>query len=164
MDSPVATEIGLAASDAGYVSLRFNWRGVGASAGVASAEAEDADADYRAALAFMHESVEGGVVACGYSWGALAAARVVLDWPRVRRLVLVAPPAAMLAAEALRGWGRPTLVLAGDRDEYVPLDPLRALVDGHDAASLVVLEGVDHFFNSGLAHVGRAVREWLDSD
>ena len=26
MDSPVATEVGLAASDAGYVSLRFNWR------------------------------------------------------------------------------------------------------------------------------------------
>ena len=33
MDSPVTTEVALAASDAGYGALRFNYRGVGASAG-----------------------------------------------------------------------------------------------------------------------------------
>ena len=69
MDSPVATEIALAMSDVGFVSLRFNWRGVGASAGIASGEAEDADVDYRAALDFMQESVDGPIIGCGYSWG-----------------------------------------------------------------------------------------------
>ena len=97
MDSPVATEIALAASDSGYGALRFNWRGVGASAGTASGQIEDADADYRAALEFMEaagedETGEGPLVACGYSWGSIAAARLMVSSNRIRRAVLIAPP------------------------------------------------------------------------
>ena len=58
MDSPVATEVAMAASDAGLGALRFNWRGVGASAGVPSGEQADADADYGAALAFLESAGE----------------------------------------------------------------------------------------------------------
>jgi alpha/beta superfamily hydrolase len=162
MESPVTTEIGLAASDVCLVSLRFNWRGVGASAGTPSGEADDADSDYRAALDFMQESVEGPIIACGYSWGAVAAARVGITLPRVRKLVLVSPPAAMLDGEALAVFGRPVLVVVGDRDEYAPVAPLRAVLDRLEHAELVVLEGVDHFFMAGLADVGRSVRQWLD--
>lgn len=161
MDSPVATEVGLAVSDAGYSSLRFNWRGVGASAGVPSGEVSDADTDYAAALDFMQESVDGPILACGYSWGALAAARAALDSVRVRKLVLIAPPPAMLDREALIASGMPMLVIAGDRDDYVPTDALRETLDDIEGASLILLEGVDHFFMTGLAEVGRGVREWL---
>jgi alpha/beta superfamily hydrolase len=136
MESPVATEIGLAASDEGFVSLRFNWRGVGASAGSPS---------------------------CGYSWGALTAARVCLDAPRVQRLVLVAPPPGMLDRDALVACGKPLLVIAGDRDEYVSIDALRKVLDGLPRTELVVLEAVDHFFMSGLADVGHGMRSWLEA-
>lgn len=163
MDSPVTTEIALAASDAGYAALRFNYRGVGASAGTPSGEADDADVDYRAALDFMEESVEGSIVACGYSWGALAASRMCLGSPRIRKLVLVAPPAAMLDGAALAKWGRPILVIAGDQDRFVPIDELKEKLESIKAAELVVLEGVDHFFMNGLANVGRETRRWLDA-
>jgi alpha/beta superfamily hydrolase len=162
MGSPVSTEVAIAASDVGFASLRFDWRGVGGSAGTPSGEVADADRDYRAALDFMQESVEGPIVACGYSWGALAALRVGAASPRTRRLVLVAPPAAMIDADLLASFGRPVLVVAGDRDEYVPVDPLHELLDPLEAAELVVLEGVDHFFMAGLGDLGRCVREWLD--
>jgi len=167
MDSPVATEVALAASDAGYGALRFNWRGVGGSAGSPSGELEDADADYRAALAFLEaagESETGGgpLVACGYSWGSLAAARRLASSKRVRRSVLVAPPPAMLDREALAAWGHPILAIAGDRDGYVPIDELEAKLAGLEGAELVVLPGVDHFFMAGLADVGRVVRSWLE--
>lgn len=161
MDSPVATEIGLAASDQGYVSVRFNWRGVGASAGIPSGETGHADTDYRAALDFVEESVEGGIIAGGYSWGAATAARVAVDRPRVNRLVLVAPPSQMLDAAALKALGKPLLIIAGDRDQYVPLDPIRALVDSIEGAELEILEGVDHFFMAGLADIGRLVRGFI---
>ena len=163
MDSPVATELGLAASDAGYVSLRFNWRGVGASAGKPSGEIADADADCRAALDFMRESVEGGIVACGYSWGSLAVFRTCTAAPRVKKLVLVAPPPAMLERAVFERSGRPTLIVTGDRDSYVPLDALRELVAGLEQIELVVLPDVDHFFMSGLALLGRSVRSWLSA-
>ena len=102
------------------------------------------------------------MVACGYSWGALAAARVGVTSPRVRRLVLVAPPADMLDGAALAAFGRPLLVVVGDRDEYAPVEPLRECLEGVEDAELVVLEGVDHFFMAGLADVGRCTRDWLD--
>lgn len=164
MDSPVVTEIALAASDAGRIALRFDWRGVGASAGAPSGEAADADTDYRAALEFVQDSVTGPIVACGYSFGALAAARVGVGSSRVHGLVLVAPPASMLDAEALTGFAHPLLVIVGDRDELAPQEPLRALVDRVAGAQLVVLEGADHFFmQAGLGELGACIRSWLGS-
>lgn len=161
MDSPVTTEIGLALCDVGFVSLRFNWRGVGASAGTASGEPADADEDYRAALEFMLESVEGPIVGCGYSWGAVTAARVCLEEPRVQKLVLVAPPPAMLDRDALASCGKAILVIVGDRDEYAPIEELREVLDGVDRTELIVLEGGDHFFMTGLVEIGRAIRNWF---
>jgi hypothetical protein len=161
MDSPVTTEIGLALSDAGFVSLRFNWRGVGASAGTASGESADADVDYRAALDFMLESVEGPIVGCGYSWGAVTAVRACLDVPRVQKLVLVAPPPAMLERDALASCGKALLVIVGDQDEYAPIETLREVFDGIGRTELIILKGADHFFMSGLAEVGRGIRNWF---
>lgn len=163
MDSPVATELGLAASDAGYVSLRFNWRGVGGSAGKPSGEMADADTDTLAALDFMQASVEGGIVACGYSWGSLAVYRTCLTAPRVKRLVLVAPPPSLLDRARFENSRKPTLIVTGDRDDYVPIDDLRKLVEGLAQVELVVIPGVDHFFKSGLSELGRSARSWLTS-
>jgi alpha/beta superfamily hydrolase len=163
MDSPVTTEIALAASDAGYGTLRFNYRGVGGSAGTPSGEAEDADVDYRAALEFTQESVDGAILACGYSWGALAASRICVESARVRKLVMIAPPPAMLDCAALAAWGRPILVIAGDQDKFVPIDELKTGLGTIEGAELVVLAGVDHFFMAGLVDVGRQTRGWLSA-
>jgi len=161
MDSPVTTEIGLALSDVGFVSLRFNWRGVGASAGAVSGEAADADVDYCAALEFMHESVEGPIIGCGYSWGAAAAIRACLDRPRVQKLVLIAPPPAMLENDVLTSCGKAMLVIVGDQDQYAPLDALGDALDGVERTELIILKGVDHFFMEGLGQISREIRDWL---
>jgi pimeloyl-ACP methyl ester carboxylesterase len=68
----------------------------------------------------------------------------------------------MVDADLLASFARPVLVVAGDRDEYVPVEPLHELLDPLEGAELVVLEGVDHFFMAGLGDLGRCVREWLD--
>ena len=162
MATPVVTEVATAVELSGYASLRFNWRGVGGSAGVPSGETSVADVDYQAALDFVIDGAPGKVMACGYSWGALAAARVAAASPRVKRMILVAPPAAMLAADALAANGGPVLVLAGDRDDFVPLAPLREALEPIENVSLTVIPGADHFFMSGLGEISSAIREWLD--
>jgi alpha/beta superfamily hydrolase len=149
-------------SDVGFVSLRFNWRGVGASAGTASGEAADADVDYCAALDFMHESVEGPIIGCGYSWGAATAVRACLDRPRVQKLVLISPPPSMLESSVLTSCGKALLVIVGDRDQYAPVDALRETLDGVERTKLIVLEGIDHFFMTGLAEISRDIRNWLE--
>jgi alpha/beta superfamily hydrolase len=161
MDSPVVNELAHACGSAGLASLRFDWRGIGASGGSPSGEGSDAEADVAAALAHLEQTVEGDLVGCGYSFGAVAVLRAARDRPRVRRLVLVSPPSQLLAGEALASWRRPMLLVTGDRDGFAPPAELEALVRGVPALRLQVVEGADHFFVDGLAAVGRAVSEWL---
>jgi len=161
LDSPVVNEIAWAASRAGLATLAFNWRGVGASAGEPSAEPGHADADYAAALAHLAETVSGPLVACGYSFCAAAAVRATRTSERVKRLVLVAPPAAWIQAAELRRCQCPALVVVGACDRLAPAQELAAQLAEVPALELRVIEAADHFFSVGLAEVGGAITRWL---
>ena len=160
MDSPVVAEVAHACASSGLATLRFNWRGVGASAGEPSGDPRDADADYAAALEHLAATVAGPIAVCGYSFGAAAALRAAASSPRVRQAILVAPPPALLGAGDLAGVRR-ALLVAGEEDAIAPPDELRALVAGVPGAHLEVLPDADHFFMIGLAGIGRAVLRFL---
>lgn len=161
MDSPVVNELAWAAARSGLASLRFNWRGVGASSGALSGEAEHADLDYGSALDQMAESVPGPLVACGYSFGAAAAVRAAGRFRRVDRLILVAPPPALIDPPALVAAERRMLVLVGAEDRLAPAAVLAEALAEADAIRLEVIPGADHFFTAGLAELGRLCTEWL---
>lgn len=162
MDAPVCNELAWACAKNGIASLRFNWRGVGASGGAPSGDADDADADLRAALEHMAETVEGPLVLAGYSFGAGAVLRVGVTSPRVKRLVLVAPPPSLLDEDALATLGRRrVLVLAGEADTLAPPDDLEARLAELDAVERIRIPEADHFFAAGLAPLGREVARWL---
>ena len=163
IESPVLNEIAYACGKAGLASMRFNWRGVGASTGTPSGEAADADADYRAALVHMEETIDGPIVACGYSFGAATAVRVALDDRRVDRLVLVAPPPSALPPAAFEELARPALVMVGDLDSLVEPEQLRALSEKAGGVQLEVIPLADHFFATGLADISRLAAVWLDA-
>ena len=162
MDSPVVTEIAHACQHAGISSLRFNWRGVGASAGETTGDPAVAEADYAASLDWVEESVAGAIVACGYSFGAATAVRAAAKRERVKRLLLVAPPPSMLDRAQLDAFGGEVFVVVGNRDEFAPHEELRAAVESLPRSSFELLRDVDHFFMNGLAEVGRAARGFLE--
>jgi hypothetical protein len=161
MDSPVVAEITWACKRAGFATVRFNWRGVGASGGSPCGENEHAAADYAAALAYLEDTVSGPIIAAGYSFGAAAAVRVARASPRVRRLLLVAPPPALLDAEALAGFRGRVLAVVGSRDSFAPVAELAASLGDDPRRRLEQVPDADHFFQRGLADIGRAVRDWL---
>ncbi|HEY5657160.1 MAG TPA: alpha/beta fold hydrolase [Myxococcota bacterium] len=161
MASPVLGELAYACKQAGYASIRFDWRGVGASAGSASGEAADADADYRAALAYLEETVPGPLVAAGYSFGAAAALRVAGLHPRVRRLLLVAPPIDHLDREALAKFRGSALIVAGARDALSPVSALEEIAGDDPRRRVERIAEADHFFGVGLAELGRVAASWL---
>jgi len=164
MESPVVTEIAYALQKVGLASLRFNWRGVGASAGEASGDLEDAEQDYRAALEFLRETVEGPIVACGYSFGAATALRcsVARDEGDVTpdRLVLVAPPPRILDEDLLGGFPNEIFMASGDCDDYVDVSVLGELAQQCRAAKLEVIRGCDHFFMNGLGALRSSLEDW----
>jgi alpha/beta superfamily hydrolase len=149
-----------ACARAGLATIRFNWRGVGASAGERSGDPGYAAADYAAALAYLADSVPGRLLAAGYSFGAASALRAGARDPRVDRLLLVCPPASMLDARALAGFAGRTLVVAGGEDRLAPPADLEAVCDG-ERIRFEVIPDADHFFMAGLAELGRIASRWL---
>ena len=149
LENPVVNEIAYGLHKVDTPSLRFNWRGVGGSQGRATAAPEAADADYRAALEHVVATTGSPIVACGYSFGAVAALRAAEHDPRVGRLILVAPPVAMLGSIALERLERRLHVIVGGNDEFAPAAELSDRLAPLPNGRLEVLPGIDHFFMSG---------------
>jgi alpha/beta superfamily hydrolase len=164
LESPVLTELAWACTKAGLASLRFNWRGVGASAGEPSGRAADADADYGSALDHLAETVAGPLLAGGYSFGSAAALRAARASARIERLLLVAPPPALIEPVAIAGSGRRTLVLVGEYDTIAPARELAAACERAPQVELHVIPHADHFFLEGLAEIARLAAAWLEAD
>jgi len=115
MDSPVVNEIAYAARTAGLASLRFNWRGVGASAGLPSGEATDADADYRAALDHLLETlISPEAVAESVVAGLESETFLILPHPEVREYAV---RRATDADRWLRGMARYRARLYGEKPQ-----------------------------------------------
>lgn len=163
MDSPVVAELSWALSRGGMATLRFDWRGVGASTGRPSGDAADARADYAAALEQLSESVPGRLVAAGYSFGAATAVHASALSPRVRALVLVAPPPSMLDRDVLAARRLDVLILAGERDGIAPAAELAKIADAMQRARVVAIAEADHFFGAGLGEIGRSVTQWAQA-
>jgi alpha/beta superfamily hydrolase len=161
MQSPVVNEIAYACQSAGIASLRFDWRGIGGSSGQPSGSAGDADDDFASALAHLEETVDGELLACGYSFGAAAALRAGVGHPRVTRLILVAPPPALLEPAALERFAGRILMVTGSADEIAPPGALEELAARARRAQLAVIPDGEHFFMTGLGELGRELRSWL---
>ena len=161
IDAPILLALAGAARDGGVRALRFNWRGIGASTGRATDDPAAAVEDYRAALAEVARRAPGRLFAGGYSWGAMSAARAAVGEPRVRGLVLVAPPAMMLDGDALAALDRDVLVLCGEHDRIAPPRRLAELLAGAPRARLVTIVGADHFFGASLGELADRTRVWL---
>jgi uncharacterized protein len=166
MDNPVVIRAVEVAQVAGYATLRFNFRGAGASEGVhdrGGAEQEDV----RAAMAGLASHVPPGmpVGVIGYSFGAAMAARAARPSGPDTPLGLIAPPLGMFDFDFLganpggMGPGR-LLLVAGTADAYCPLEGLHRLA-ALSAAEERIIEGADHFFFGKLYPLGEAIGAWL---
>lgn len=133
----------------GYATVRFNFRGVGASEGeYDGGEGEASDA--RAAVEFLaaQPDIEPGTIAlAGYSFGAAIALRAGLFDSRVARVIAVALPVAAMDSGINSAAGKPVLLVSGDRDTYSPIPALEKTLEKLGAAAtLKVIAGADHFF------------------
>lgn len=159
MDSPVVAEIAWAVTRAGHATLRFNYRGVGASAGSWSG-GEGEVADLEAAIEQLLETTGAAEVAvAGYSFGAWIAVQAAARNPAIARLVLVAPPTALFDFSALSGVGASVLAICAENDALCDREALARLLGDRGRSSTVA--GADHFFTSGLPQVGRLAARFV---
>jgi uncharacterized protein len=160
MDNPVVIRVAEVAQSLGVATLRFNFRGVGASSGKhGGGKAEQGDV--KVALGALAERLPAGssVGLVGYSFGAWVAAHIAAgaDLPA---LALVAPPLGMYDLDLLVRAPSPTLLVAGTEDQHCPVEALRRLGQ-RLGAEVEVIEGAEHFFFGKLFPLGQAVERWL---
>jgi alpha/beta superfamily hydrolase len=147
----------------GATAVRFNFRGVGGSAGVYADGVGERD-DALAAARWARDRWPGlPLYLGGFSFGAamaLAAAAAV----EPRGLVTVAPPVDRLPA----GFVAPRcrwLLVHGSADDVVPMQPVVAWANALPAApTVVVLDGVGHFFHGQLRALEESVTQFFAPD
>lgn len=144
--NPVVQALVSAVVAARHRALSFNFRGVGDSRGDPSPDPSDADEDFRAALAVAHGTP---LIAAGYSFGAAAAIRAAAAEPRVRAVVAVAPPPALVVGPLPEHLRRNLTIVAAERDPFAPAEALAELARRLGARFEIVV-GADHFFGNGL--------------
>ncbi|MGI5863220.1 MAG: alpha/beta hydrolase [Myxococcales bacterium] len=160
MDSPVCAELAFSASQRGHPTLRFNYRGVGASQGELSDRAGCVE-DARAALGLLRENVgHEEIVLAGYDFGAEVALELALSGEALVGVAVIAPVTSAYDFSPLASLKVPGLVVVGQRD---PMGDRRALAELCQGSGdeLVVIPGADHVFSVGLTSVGRAVAAFL---
>ena len=163
MDSPVVARMVEVCTSHGLATLRFNFRGVGDSTGRHDDGRGEQD-DIRASLTYLERALGGGarVALAGYSFGAAMAAAVATVTP-VAGLALVAPPMRVAEVHLPTAVTGPLLIVVGAEDQYCPAAELETVRTALPGATVVVIEGADHFFFGSLAPLGEAVGAWADA-
>lgn len=152
MENKVVQTLARAFAELGYVAVRFNFRGVGASEGVHD-EGRGETEDAVAVAEFVRREYPGlPLLLAGFSFGCFVQARAAqrLD---PERLVLVAPPAKRFDVPHVPA---NTLVVHGELDDLVPLADVLDWARPQELP-VMVIPGGEHFFHGRLSLLKRIV-------
>jgi len=157
MQNKVAYILARAFNDMGAVSLRFNFRSVGASEGVFDNGVGEVG-DALAAVDWLMTRHAGlPLWLGGFSFGAYVALRVQAERP-VRKLVTVAPAVQRFATTPIIAPTCPWLLVQGDADDVVPPREVLDWAAGLETPpKIAVLPGAGHFFHGRLNELREAV-------
>ena len=164
MDNKVAQTLARTFVGLGYVAVRFNFRGVGASEGVHDDGLGETD-DMALMLAHMRARFPGLPVAlAGFSFGTFVQARLqqrllaeggLSDGGPAERLVLIGAAAGK--------WPMPdvpfdTILIHGEVDDTITLAQVLDWARPQDIP-VIVIPGADHFFHRKLGHIKQLVTQ-----
>ena len=137
----------------GYAVVRFNFRGVGASAGTFDDGVGETD-DALTVLAYARGALGDAlpIVLAGFSFGSYVQSRVA---PHVspQRMVLVGPAVRRFPVDHVPA---DTIVIHGEDDDVVPLADVLAWARPQQLP-IVVFPGCGHFFHGRLPQLSRVI-------
>lgn len=149
-------------AELGFRTVRFNFRGIGASAGRYGQGIGETE-DTLAVLAWVRSHApEAPLWLAGFSFGAFMALRAAVRFP-VARLILVAPPVQHYPELGPPPVPRaPILVVQGDHDDVVSPAAVQAWTDAvAPAATLRLIPSAGHFFHGRLNDLRAVLHETL---
>ncbi|MDQ3027170.1 MAG: alpha/beta fold hydrolase [Pseudomonadota bacterium] len=174
MDNKVVTTVARAFTDAGMATYRFNFRGVGATAGAHDDGRGEADDMLRVIEHARAAAGAAPLYLAGFSFGGAVATRAS-ERADFAQLVLVAPGFRRIAEHGMgeapdphdpnlgssgRHTGANTVIVHGDLDATVPLADSIAWAAPREVP-VVVVPGGEHFFHRKLHVLREIVARWI---
>ncbi len=148
--------------NANVATLRFNFRGVGTSAGKHD-DGEGEQGDVMAAIDWVTKMHPGKkLFVGGFSFGAWVASRVACELPYVDAIFLIGAPVNKYDLGYLKSCEKPILFLHGTQDEHGEVGKLEKLAQQVRNAESVIVTGADHFFTKQLDAVDETMRAWAE--
>lgn len=147
----------------GCFVLRFNFRGVGSSAGAFDGGRGEME-DYQAALDFLATRYpDVPLWAAGFSFGSWIALETGSLDPRVSALIAVAPPLTRgYSFQRVLETTKPKFLIQGDLDEQCPLKDLWAFYAKlKEPKEIVTIGGASHLFDGRTQELGEAIEDLL---
>jgi alpha/beta superfamily hydrolase len=147
MNNNVGVPICQALAQASIASLRFNFRGVGASQGK-FADGIGEREDVVAAISYLStlETVDKERIGlCGYSFGGAVSLEAAPADERVKALALISP--AVSTYVPLKQYTKPKLIVCGGADQFVSIISLQRLAEELPPPNdFELVSGADHFW------------------
>ncbi|MFE8646788.1 alpha/beta hydrolase [Sphingomonas sp. NCPPB 2930] len=162
MDNKVVQTMARAFVQCGWTAVRFNFRGVGASAGVYDEGRAEAD-DLRAVI--DQTAADGPLALAGFSFGSFVASQAIAalwDTRPVEKIVFVGTATSRFAVAPVPPAAHErTLVVHGEHDDTVPLADVMDWARPQ-TLPVTVVPGGGHFFHGQLPLLkGLVVRHLL---
>ena len=164
MHNTVISATTKAARQEGFLTLRFNFRGVGESGGSYS-EGIGEKEDVRSAIRYLGSKLEGSevpILVLGYSFGAWVGLPVAVEDERAKGVVAISPPLEMFDFNFLKGCIKKKLIIIGDRDIFCSSSVLKEWYEQlKEPKSLALIQGADHFYSFHANLITQPLREFL---
>lgn len=164
MHNKVVYHVAKALGSFGFPVLRFNFRGVGRSAGSHDGKAEREDV--KTALDWLGQEFGLPIIAAGFSFGAAMNLLAGCSDKRVAALISIGTPIAaegrVYAYNFLDACTKPKLFLSGSEDEFGPKAELeRVFRKAAEPKRLILIEQAGHFFDGKLGDLRVAIERWV---
>lgn len=146
----------------GCAVLRFNFRGVGRSAG-AWDEGRGEREDFRTAVDFMAAQYpDTEIWAAGFSFGSYVAMAEGAEDDRICALIAIAPPVNRYDFDVVKKSAKPKFIIHGEADELIPLKQVREFyAQLADPKELVEIDRANHLFDGQVGEVADALEDLL---
>jgi uncharacterized protein len=160
MHNKVVYRIARGLRKAGYVVLRFNYRGVNLSQGAYDHGNGETD-DGRTALAWLRERYsELPYSLAGFSFGSRIALRIGCSSTDAKQVMAVGFVASYAGEPALASCAIPRVFISSTNDEFASKERLQEMISAApEPKRLIFVEAQDHFFKNALDEFEKTVME-----
>jgi alpha/beta superfamily hydrolase len=147
-------------SDFGFSTLRFNFRGVGASTGSYD-EGRGEQQDIVSACEYMKSRGVKKIILAGYSFGAWVASHLLKDRPSlIQSTIFVSPPQKYFDFDWRGLEDAVGFMVCGDRDPFCDMKDLKKNAE-YIHAEMKVIPAADHFYAGRESELAKYLSQYI---